>query len=311
MTSIRFLLATLIETLLRMMPFPARTGLIPLGHPGPDSPVFVTANYTLSFDALRSALDGHGGFILVLDTKGINVWCASAKGTFSTSEIVRRIESTGLGDVVTHRRLILPQLGAAGVAAHEVPRRSGFSVEYGPVRASDLPKYLRRGGATPEMRRVRFGLLDRLVVVPVEVSQAALPAAVIAGALSLLVGWLSAAAALAAIAAGLVLFPALLPWLPTREFTTKGLILGALAALPFAALAYQAGGQEPWWRAGGGALSILLTLPPVTAFIALNFTGSTTFASRTGVRREIYAYSRVLAALFVAGIALGIVMSLL
>src|SRR3990170_3965571 len=99
-------------------------GLYGLGNPTPDSPAFITANYTLSFDALRSALAGRDGYILVLDTEGINVWCAAGKGTFGTDELVGRVESTGLGVVVRHRRLILPQLGAPGVAAHEVARRS-------------------------------------------------------------------------------------------------------------------------------------------------------------------------------------------
>ncbi len=59
-------------------------GLYRLGSPGPDSPVFASANYTLSFDALRAALGGVDAYILVLDTKGINVWCAAGKGTFGT-----------------------------------------------------------------------------------------------------------------------------------------------------------------------------------------------------------------------------------
>ena len=91
-------------------------GLYALGAPAPDSPVFVSANYTLSFDALRSALRGIDGYLLVLDTKGINVWCAAGKGTFGTDELVARIEATRLAEVVRHRRLILPQLGAPGVA---------------------------------------------------------------------------------------------------------------------------------------------------------------------------------------------------
>src|SRR5512141_1655554 len=114
-------------------------GLYTLGNPTPTSPVFVTANYTLSFDALRSSLKGIDGYILVLDTKGVNVWCAAGKGTFGTDELVRRIEATRLREVVTHRRLILPQLGATGVAAHVVKQRAHFKVEYGPVRSADLP----------------------------------------------------------------------------------------------------------------------------------------------------------------------------
>src|SRR5512134_2350477 len=150
-------------------------GLYLLGNPTPDSPVFVTANYTLSFDALRSALKGIDGYILVLDTQGVNVWCAAGKGTFGTDELVRQIEATRLHEVVRHRVLILPQLGAPGVAAHEVKQRAQFKVEYGPVRAEDLPEYLKTRKATPEMRRVGFTLKDRFVLIPVEFVAVLLP----------------------------------------------------------------------------------------------------------------------------------------
>jgi hypothetical protein len=113
-------------------------GLYRLGNPTPDTPVFASANYTLSFDALRSALDGIDAWILVLDTNGINVWCAAGKGTFGTEELIRRIGSTGLPDIVRHRKIIVPQLGAPGISWPEVVRRSKFLVEYGPVRATDL-----------------------------------------------------------------------------------------------------------------------------------------------------------------------------
>src|SRR5208283_3326037 len=107
-------------------------GLYRLGNPAAGSPVFASANYTLSFDALRSALSGTDAYILVLDTKGINVLCAAGKRKFGTDELVRCINVTGLSGIVSHHRIILPQLGAPGVSAHEVSRRSGFSVEYGP-----------------------------------------------------------------------------------------------------------------------------------------------------------------------------------
>jgi CO dehydrogenase/acetyl-CoA synthase gamma subunit (corrinoid Fe-S protein) len=123
-------------------------GLYKLGNPNDESPVLVTANYALSFDALRSKLEGVDCFILALDTKGVNVWCAAGKGTFGTSELIKKIEETGLSTVVKHRRLILPQLGAPGVSAHEVKKATGFTVEYGPVRAEDIDEYLRTGKAT-------------------------------------------------------------------------------------------------------------------------------------------------------------------
>jgi len=286
-------------------------GLYALGNPTKDSPVFVTANYTLSFDALRSALRGIDGYIMVLDTRGINVWCAAGKGTFGTEELVNRIELTGLHNVVNHRMLILPQLGATGVAGHEVKRRSGFMVEYGPVRATDLPEYLKTRRATPEMRRVRFNLVDRLVLIPVELVHVLLPMVIAAAVLFFIAGLVASGAAVAAILGGAVLFPILLPWLPTSDFSVKGFILGGLMAVPFALRIYSGTANPEWWLRGAWALVFLLSMPPVTSYLALNFTGSTPFTSKSGVRREIFAYIPVMAVMFGTGIVLAITVILI
>ena len=285
-------------------------GLYRLGTPDRNSPVFVTANYTLSFDALRSALDGVDGFILVLDTKGINVWCAAGKGTFGTDELVRQVETNAVGDRVNHRVLILPQLGAPGVAAHEVKRRTGFRIEYGPVRAADLPEYLSTHQATDTMRRVRFGLSDRLVLIPVELVHVALPMLIGTILLFLVGGALLSGGALAAVFSGAVLFPVLLPWLPTQDFSTKGFILGGIVALPFGVMAFLGNLSGPWWSRAGWPLVYLLALPPVTAYLALNFTGSTTFTSRSGVQREIFTYVPIMAWMLGAGVVSMIVLLL-
>jgi hypothetical protein len=282
-------------------------GLYALNTPNSESPVFVTANYTLSFDALRTALNGMDAYIMVLDTKGINVWCAAGKGTFGTSEIVQRIHATGLKDVVSHRKLILPQLGAPGVSAHEVKKWSGFLVEYGPVRAEDLPEYLKSPQPTPEMRRVRFMLRDRLVLIPVELKGVLLPTLAVAVVLYFVGGWVASLAALTAVLAGTVLFPLLLPWIPTPNFSTKGFLLGGLTSLPFALTAFLRHPDWPWWQQILQALPYLLSMPAVTAYLALNFTGATTFTSRSGVRREIFAYIPAMALSLGSGIILGIV----
>jgi hypothetical protein len=282
-------------------------GLYRLGTATPDSPVFVSANYTLSFDALRSVLAGVNGYILVLDTRGVNVWCAAGKGTFGTDELVRMISLSGLASVVSHRTLILPQLSAPGVSAHEVARRSGFRVEYGPVRARDLPVYLETRKATPEMRRVRFPLYDRIVLAPVELAHVALPAVAAALVLWLLAGPVAALAAIAAVLAGTVLFPALLPFIPAHGFSVKGFILGFILALPFA-LAFVMNPALPAWAGGVAAITALLVMPAVTAYLALNFTGCTTFTSRTGVKQEIFRYVPVMALMGGAGVILMVLL---
>ncbi|OPY41304.1 MAG: Acetyl-CoA decarbonylase/synthase complex subunit gamma [Methanoregulaceae archaeon PtaU1.Bin066] len=282
-----------------------KPGLYRLGNPTPDSPVFASANYTLSFDALRSALIGIDAYILVLDTKGINVWCAAGKGTFGTDELVNRISCTGLASVVRHRTVIVPQLGAPGISAHQVLRRSGFRVEYGPVRARDLPEYLKTRKATTDMRRVRFPFVDRVVLAPVELVHAAVPTLIAAILLYFLAGPVASLAAVTAVLAGTVLFPALLPFLPTRDFSTKGLILGVLVALPFAVYGATQFHLFPFAHVVAGIIPLLL-MPPVVAYLALNFTGCTPHTSRTGVKQEIFRYVRVMVAMAGCGIFLAI-----
>ena len=122
-------------------------------RPTAASPVLVTANYKLTFDALRSSLGELDAWLLVVDTRGINVWCAAGKGTFCAEEVARRVRETRLAEIVDHRRLVLPQLSAPGVAAHEVKEACGFRVIFGPVRAADLPAFLAAGmKADAEMR---------------------------------------------------------------------------------------------------------------------------------------------------------------
>ncbi len=119
-----------------------------------------------------------------------------------------------------------------GISAHEVQNRSGFKVEFGPVRATDLPEYLKTHKATPEMRRVHFALKDRLVLTPVELRHAIVPTIAAAIILYLLAGPLAALAAITTVITGTVLFPALLPLIPTHDFSTKGLILGLWPLFP-------------------------------------------------------------------------------
>jgi acetyl-CoA decarbonylase/synthase complex subunit gamma len=275
-------------------------GLYALGNPDRESPVMVSASYKMSFDRLRGALPGRDAWILVLDTKGINVWCAAGKGTFGTEELVKRIESSGLKEVVGHRSVILPQLGAPGVAAHTVKKLSGFGVRYGPVAAEDLPAYLDAGfKATREMRLKAFPFAERAVLIPVELVGALKPSLLIVLFLFLFGGiggpsgfWanalqdgaFAAAAFLSAVVGGAVINPLLLPYLPGRAFTVKGLVLGAVVAVMMISLQ---GEHTSIWAGRLGSLAWLLIIPAVTAYLAMNFTGCSTYTSLSGVNREM------------------------
>nr|MBP7901897.1 acetyl-CoA synthase subunit gamma [Spirochaetota bacterium] len=149
-------------------------GIYSLGNPDERADVLVTANYKLTFDKLRKELKGMNIWILVLDTDGVNVWCAAGKGTFGTAELISRIKSSGLESIISHKRLILPQLGAPGIESHIVKDKSGFNVVYGPVYAKDLKQFIANGYRKDEkMKIVRFDLADRMAVAPIELVLAA------------------------------------------------------------------------------------------------------------------------------------------
>ncbi|MFC1651461.1 hypothetical protein ACFL2X_07810 [Candidatus Latescibacterota bacterium] len=136
------------------MTYTVNPGLYAANNPDSDSPVLVSANYKLSFDSLRSHLNNRPAWILVLDTFGVNVWCAAGKGTFGTSELVKRIKDVGLSNVVSHKTIILPQLGAPGVSAFKVKELTGFRAVYGPVRSNDINEYIDAGMRQIETRRI-------------------------------------------------------------------------------------------------------------------------------------------------------------
>ncbi len=256
-------------------------GLYALGEPTADSPVMVSANYKLTFDLLRQALVGLSAWILVLDTNGVNVWCAAGKGTFGTKELVNRVKLTKLSEFVSHRRLIVPQLGATGISAHEVRAESGFNVVYGPVRAEDLITFLSAGlKATPKMREVTFSLPDRLVLVPVEVVQGFRYFAFASIFLFLLGGINPVVNLLAAYFAGAVLGPVLLPWLPGRAFSIKGFFAGLIMlAVVVAAGTVEASLVE--------LLAWGLLITSLSSFLTMNFTGASTYTSPSGVLKEM------------------------
>jgi hypothetical protein len=275
-------------------------GLYALGNPDRSSPVLVTANYKMTFDRLRQALPKRDFWVLVLDTKGINVWCAAGKGTFGTEELVERIRVTELERVVDHRELILPQLAGPGVAAHLVKKLSGFKVIYGPIQAQDLPAFLDAGKkATAQMRRKAFTAGERTVLIPIELVHVLkalvllLPAFFLLGGLggggnfwqnAMSHGLLAVSALLLSVIMGAVLTPLLLPYLPGRAFALKGLFLSIWGVI---LLLVMFGGGGMSWAGVLERSAWALLVPALTAYLAMNFTGASTYTSLSGVKKEM------------------------
>ena len=291
-------------------------GLYAVGKPGQESDVFVTANYKLSFDVLRKNLTGVNGWILVLDTKGVNVWCAAGKGTFGTKELVSRIGLVSLDKIVNHKRLILPQLGATGVAAHKVREETGFNVQYGPVRAADIKKFISDGyRADKEMRKITFGFKDRIKLIPNDFMYGKY---YLLGAMAVLflisglssdrvsyrnfssVGGPAILKVFLAYISGIVITPMLLPYIPGRHFSLKGFLSGALLFIIL--LLLRLAGANPI-----EILSWFFLITAISSFLAMNFTGTTTYTSLSGVKKEMKISVPIQVGFTIIGIILQII----
>ncbi|MBI3399415.1 MAG: acetyl-CoA synthase subunit gamma [Deltaproteobacteria bacterium] len=277
--------------------YTVKPGLYAAGNPDKNSDVFVSANYKMSFDILRRALKDINAWILVLDTKGINVWCAAGKGTFGTDELIKRIDASQLEKTVSHKRIIAPQLGAPGIAAHIVQQKTGFRISYGPIDARDIRRYVEAGyKATEDMRRVKFTVWDRLVLTPMELLPAlkgyVLYALLIFFIISLKPSGIIFKDGLAnglpffflgflAVLSGALVTPLLLPFVPFRSFAVKGWIIG----LFFTFL----GIKNITIATPTTAFYVFswLFFPLASSYIALQFTGSTVFTGMSGVKKEL------------------------
>jgi hypothetical protein len=274
--------------------YTVKPGLYKIGKPNSSSDLFVTANYKLSFDNVRKNLSGFNAWILAIDTKGVNVWCAAGKGTFGSSNLIKSLKAFTVASFIQHKTIIVPQLGATGISAYEVFEKTGFRVIFGPVRASDIPKFIENNyRATPAMRKVEFPLYERLKLIPVDFLQGKYKLLAILLGLFFLSGLNREGFIfndmlrnslnpiiniVGAYIAGIVFVPMFLPVTPFRAFALKGAVWGAVIT---------------------GILFWLLPIKPVqlipiallnlsiASFVAMNFTGSSTFTSPSGVVKEM------------------------
>ncbi len=163
MNRLKYIIVNIVETLLRGFPFPSKTGLIKIGNPDRDSPVFLTCNYHLTVERVKRALKGIDCYLLVANSRGINVWCAATGGHFTNHDVISVLKTSGIEKLVNHRNVVLPQLAATGIESSVIKKKTGWKVHWGPVYAKDVPAFLKNMFIkTKEMREVRFPLMQRI-----------------------------------------------------------------------------------------------------------------------------------------------------
>lgn len=282
MKLLKYVIATVIETFLRVLPFPSRVGLVKIGNPDRTSPVFLTCNYHLTVERVKRAFKGMDCYLLVANSRGVNVWCAATGGLLTNHDAISVLRTTGIEDLVDHRNIVLPQLAATGIEARVIEEKTGWQVIWGPVYAKDIPAFLeKRFSKLPQMRQVEFRWPQR-----VEMAVAwAFPLSLLA-ALAVLLFWREAVFPLIALIWGLaflifMLFPLYERWLGTGDrrfgfvffdFGRGGLQLIVWAVFMLGLVAYATLAGELAWRSvlQWGVASFIVVL-----LISLDLMGST------------------------------------
>lgn len=148
------------DTIFRLFPHPEALGLYPIGHPDDHSPIIATGNFRLTVKRVREALD-FDCWLLICNSRGINIWCSALAGHFGTVDVIEAIENSNLAGLTKSRRVILPQLCASNVFPDEIKRKTGFLAEFGPVYADRLNAYLKNPEAEG-IRSVDFKIAQRV-----------------------------------------------------------------------------------------------------------------------------------------------------
>ena len=151
------------QTLFRFARFPCDPDTVLIGNPDKSSPVLVTCNFDYTVRHLKDYLEKEqlDCLLLVVNTKGTNVWCAAAEGIFTTDTVLSHLKVYNVGELVNHHQLILPQLSVAGVKRKEL-KEHGWEGIYGPVYFADLKEFLNNGlTKNKDMQALEYGYWER------------------------------------------------------------------------------------------------------------------------------------------------------
>jgi len=275
-----------------------------------DAPLLVTSNYHLTVFLVARRIRAANARLLVIDTGGINVWCAAGKGRFSNEEILRQLDRYPRELLSRKPRptLILPKFGMSGVQLRTL-RKQGLRPIVGPLYAKDLPAYL----ASPPLRnraadRVDFRFGSRVFVWLPGLLQTTALAALLTSAI-----WLSGRpwgeppqlGIVAIVAALTTAYAWLFPLIPGTRFASKGLLLGILFSGALLAVL---------WASDASLRAMAFAAPFTLAagmLIGLEFTGNSAVSNYSRVKREVATFLPISALLLVVSAGAFIVLGVL
>lgn len=113
-------------------------------NPGPDAPVLITTNFSLSYFCIAGDTEAARvpAYVIPIDTDGISVLTAWAAGKFTPETIADTIKKLGIMDKVNHKKLILP--GGVAVLSGKTAELTGCEVIVGPNESSGISSFFKK-----------------------------------------------------------------------------------------------------------------------------------------------------------------------
>ncbi len=125
-------------------PVQVTPGIYDINEPGPDDQLMITTNFSITYFSVANEVEGTGmpAWLLVADTEGLSVLTGWAAGKFDADKIATTVKGTGVGDKISHKKLIIP--GAVSVLSGELEDElPGWGILVGPREAVDIPAYMK------------------------------------------------------------------------------------------------------------------------------------------------------------------------
>lgn len=127
-------------------PMKTEEGVYPINDPGPEAPVLVTCNFSLTYFIISGEVETSRvpAYLFVKDTEGLSVLTAWAAGKFSGDDIGMAVKKSGVAEKLTKRDIVIPGLAAVISGDLEEELGADWNIKIGPREGGIIPSYLRQ-----------------------------------------------------------------------------------------------------------------------------------------------------------------------
>jgi acetyl-CoA decarbonylase/synthase, CODH/ACS complex subunit gamma len=129
-------------------PIQVEPNLHAVGDVTPDSPVYVTTNFSLTYYTVQGEIETSKipSYILAVDTDGTSVLTAYAAGKLEPEKVAELLEKFDVANKVNHKKVVIP--GYVAVISGKLKEKSGWDVVVGPREASGIVSFAKANFAS-------------------------------------------------------------------------------------------------------------------------------------------------------------------